>query len=78
MLASVDGVAAVTLGDNAGLGDVHVDVATGENFSAFVRAHNAIVNALPFYLNKTRGFGLCRGTPVLLRFFGRRRIPRHS
>jgi saccharopine dehydrogenase-like NADP-dependent oxidoreductase len=53
MLASVDGVTEVTLADNAGLGDVHVDVDTGENLSAFVRAHNAIVNALPFYLNKT-------------------------
>src|SRR6185312_2647242 len=52
MLASVDGVTEVTLADNAGLGDVHVDVDTGENLSAFVRAHNAIVNALPFYLNK--------------------------
>ena len=53
MLASVDGVTEVTLADNAGLGDVHVDVDTGENLSAFVRAHDAIVNALPFYLNKT-------------------------
>ena len=52
MLASVDGVAAATLGDNAGRGDVHVDVGTGENLAAFVREHDAIVNALPFYLNK--------------------------
>ena len=52
MLASVDGVAAVTLGDNAGRGNVHVDVGTGENLAAFVREHDAIVNALPFYLNK--------------------------
>jgi saccharopine dehydrogenase-like NADP-dependent oxidoreductase len=53
MLASVDGVTEVTLADNAGQGDVHVDVGTGENLAAFVRAHDAIVNALPFYLNKT-------------------------
>jgi saccharopine dehydrogenase-like NADP-dependent oxidoreductase len=52
MLASVDGVAAATLGDNAGRGNVHVDVGTGENLAAFVREHDAIVNALPFYLNK--------------------------
>jgi saccharopine dehydrogenase-like NADP-dependent oxidoreductase len=26
---------------------------TGENLAAFVHAHDAIVNALPFYLNKT-------------------------
>ena len=52
MLASVDGIAAATLGDNAGRGGVHVDVGTGENLAAFVREHDAIVNALPFYLNK--------------------------
>ena len=51
MLASVDGVATVTLGDNAGRGNLHVDVGTGENLATFVREH-AIVNALPFYLNK--------------------------
>jgi saccharopine dehydrogenase-like NADP-dependent oxidoreductase len=53
MLANVDGVAAITLGDHAGKGDVHVDVATGENLASFLREHDAIVNALPFYLNKS-------------------------
>lgn len=52
MLASVDNVTAVTLADNAGRGDVHVDVATGENLDTFVLRQDAIVNALPFYLNK--------------------------
>ena len=53
MLASVEDVTEITLADNAGQGDVHVDAGTGENLAAFVRAHDAIVNALPFYLNKT-------------------------
>ena len=53
MLASVEDVTEITLADNAGQGDVHVDAGTGEESSAFVRAHDAIVNALPFYLNKT-------------------------
>jgi hypothetical protein len=52
MLASIDGVTEITLADNAGRGDVHVDVETGENLDAFVRTHDAVVNALPFYLNK--------------------------
>jgi saccharopine dehydrogenase-like NADP-dependent oxidoreductase len=52
MLASVDGVTAISLGDNAARGDLHVDVATGENLATFVREHDAIVNALPFYLNR--------------------------
>jgi saccharopine dehydrogenase-like NADP-dependent oxidoreductase len=52
MLASVDDVTEITLADNAGRGDVHVDVRTGENLDAFVRTHDAVVNALPFYLNK--------------------------
>ena len=53
MLVSVDGVTEITLADNAGKGDVHVDVGTGENLAAFMHTHDAIVNALPFYLNKT-------------------------
>jgi saccharopine dehydrogenase-like NADP-dependent oxidoreductase len=53
MLASVGGVTEITLADNAGQGDVHVDAGTGENLAAFVHTHDAIVNALPFYLNKT-------------------------
>jgi saccharopine dehydrogenase-like NADP-dependent oxidoreductase len=53
MLASVGGVTKITLADNAGQGDVHVDACTGENLAAFVHTHGAIVNALPFYLNKT-------------------------
>jgi saccharopine dehydrogenase-like NADP-dependent oxidoreductase len=52
MLSSVSGVTAATLGDITAHGDVHVDVATGENLASFVREHDAIVNALPFYLNK--------------------------
>jgi saccharopine dehydrogenase-like NADP-dependent oxidoreductase len=43
----------ITLADNAGQGDVHVDADTGENLVAFVHTQDAIVNALPFYLNKT-------------------------
>ena len=35
MLSSVEGVGSATLGDNAGLGDVHVDAGTGENLATF-------------------------------------------
>jgi saccharopine dehydrogenase-like NADP-dependent oxidoreductase len=52
MLGAVEGVSQAALGDIAG-GDVLVDVATGENLSAFVAGHDAVVNALPYYLNKT-------------------------
>ena len=53
MLASVDGLTATTLADNSGAGDVPVDAGTGENLATFVSQHDAVVNALPFYLNKT-------------------------
>jgi saccharopine dehydrogenase-like NADP-dependent oxidoreductase len=53
MLASVDRITAVTLADNSGGGDVPVDAGTGENLANFVSQHDAVVNALPFYLNKT-------------------------
>ena len=53
MLASVDGLTATTLADNSGAGDVSVDAGTGENLATFVSQHDAVVNALPFYLNKT-------------------------
>jgi saccharopine dehydrogenase-like NADP-dependent oxidoreductase len=52
MLASVDGVTSVSLGDNGGGGDTHVDAGTGEHLGAFVSQHDAIVNALPFHLNQ--------------------------
>jgi saccharopine dehydrogenase-like NADP-dependent oxidoreductase len=52
MLASVDGVTGTTLGDNTVQDAVYVDAGSGENLAAFVRRHDAIVNALPFYLNK--------------------------
>src|SRR5215211_4122014 len=53
MLASVDGVTSVSLGDNGGGGDTHVDAGTGEHLTIFVSQHDAVVNALPFHLNKT-------------------------
>jgi saccharopine dehydrogenase-like NADP-dependent oxidoreductase len=53
MLASVEAISLVTLGDNSGSGDIHVDAGTGEHLAAFVTGHDAIVNALPFTLNKT-------------------------
>jgi saccharopine dehydrogenase-like NADP-dependent oxidoreductase len=53
MLASVDGVTATTLADNSGSGDVPVDAGTGENLATFVNQHDAVVNALPFHLNKS-------------------------
>ena len=52
MVASVDGVTRVTLGDNSGCGDTHVDARTGENLAEFVSQHDAVVNALPFHLNQ--------------------------
>jgi saccharopine dehydrogenase-like NADP-dependent oxidoreductase len=52
MLASVEGVSGASLADNAGDCDAHVDAATGENLASFVTEHDAVVNALPFYLNK--------------------------
>ena len=52
MLASVDGVTRVSLGDNGGGGDMHVDAGTGENLALFVSQHDAVVNALPFHLNQ--------------------------
>ncbi len=52
MLESVEGVSKANLADNAVSSDVKVDVATGENLSDFVAEHDAIVNALPFYLNQ--------------------------
>src|SRR5215204_7324556 len=52
MLASVEGVSGASLADNAGDCDAHVDAATGENLTSFVTEHDAVVNALPFYLNK--------------------------
>src|SRR4051794_17557649 len=52
MLERVEGVSKTTLADNAVSSDIKVDVATGENLSDFVAEHDAIVNALPFYLNK--------------------------
>jgi len=52
MLASVDGVTSVSLGDNGGGGDTHVDAGTGENLAIFVSQHDAVVNALPFHLNQ--------------------------
>jgi saccharopine dehydrogenase-like NADP-dependent oxidoreductase len=52
MLDSVEGVSKTNLADNAVSSDVKVDVATGENLSDFVAEHDAIVNALPFYLNQ--------------------------
>ena len=33
MLASVDGVTRMSLGDNGGGGDMHVDAGTGENLA---------------------------------------------
>src|SRR3954471_737052 len=52
MLASVDGVTSVSLGDNGGGGDTHVDAGTGEHLAPFVSQHDAVVNALPFHLNQ--------------------------
>src|SRR5215216_1279567 len=53
MLAEVGGVTRATLADNDGSGDVHVDAGTGENLMTFVADNDGVVNALPFYLNKT-------------------------
>src|SRR4051794_13783165 len=52
MLGRVEGVSKASLADNAVPSDVTVDAATGENLSDFVAEHDAIVKALPFYLNQ--------------------------
>ena len=78
MLASVDGVTEVTLATTQGWA-TSMSMSTPARISAaFVRAHDAIVNALPFYLNKTVASACAEVRRSYFDSLGGRRIVRLS